>query len=114
MQTVETDLNRRLRALRVTSALAAIPDVLLSRNKRRQCQTMKVSLGTVHALPADVRKALVTSSKALAAWNDIKPLARNEWICWIISVKNSETSEGPCAKSVFRAYRRECAGRVAG
>ena len=52
---------------------------------------MKVSSGTVHALPADLRKALVAAPKALAAWDDITPLARNEWICWTISVKTPET-----------------------
>jgi hypothetical protein len=24
-------------------------------------------------------------------WEDITPLARNEWICWVISVKKPET-----------------------
>ncbi len=47
--------------------------------------------GVVHDLPADLKKALVTNSKALETWNDITPLARNEWICWIESAKKSET-----------------------
>ena len=47
--------------------------------------------GTVHNLPADLRKALTADRKALAAWEDITPLARNEWICWTISVKTPET-----------------------
>ena len=28
---------------------------------------------------------------ALAAWNDLTPLARNEWVCWIISVRKAGT-----------------------
>src|SRR5690348_7962841 len=28
---------------------------------------------------------------ARAKWEDITPLARNEWICWVISVKKPET-----------------------
>lgn len=51
----------------------------------------KISNGTVHMLPPDFKKALATDSKALAKWEDITPLARNEWICWIISVKKPET-----------------------
>src|ERR1700759_2196189 len=51
----------------------------------------KLSGGTVHDLPADVRKALAADPKALAAWESITPIARNEWICWVISVKKSET-----------------------
>ena len=29
--------------------------------------------------------------KALAAWEDLTPLSRNEWICWTTSVKTPET-----------------------
>lgn len=47
----------------------------------------KISEGTAHKLPDDLRRALATDAKALAAWEDITPLARNEWICWAISVK---------------------------
>ncbi len=47
--------------------------------------------GVVHKMPVDLRKALMSDSKALAAWQDITPLARNEWICWTISVKKLET-----------------------
>ena len=47
--------------------------------------------GVVHELPADLKKALTASAKALEAWNDITPLARNEWICWIESAKKADT-----------------------
>mgnify|MGYP001591295545 FL=1 len=40
----------------------------------------EISSGTVHALPMDLQKALASKSKALTAWEDITPLARNEWI----------------------------------
>jgi hypothetical protein len=43
--------------------------------------------GTVHALPADLRKALLADDSALERWRDLTPLARNEWICWTINVK---------------------------
>src|ERR1700743_2396387 len=52
--------------------------------------TVRVSGGVVHNLPADLRKALSSDPKALSAWEDITPLARNEWICWTISVKTPE------------------------
>ncbi len=51
----------------------------------------EISSGTVHKLPDDLRQALASSAKALAAWEDITPLARNEWICWTISVKTPQT-----------------------
>jgi uncharacterized protein YdeI (YjbR/CyaY-like superfamily) len=50
----------------------------------------KISGGVAHVLPADLQKALASDSKALAAWEDITQLARNEWICWVISVKTPE------------------------
>jgi hypothetical protein len=50
-----------------------------------------ISGGTVHPLPKDMRKALTSSKALLNAWEDISPLARNEWICWTISVKKEET-----------------------
>src|SRR6478609_5777743 len=43
--------------------------------------------GVVHDLPADLKKALTSDAKALETWEDITPLARNEWICWIESAK---------------------------
>jgi uncharacterized protein YdeI (YjbR/CyaY-like superfamily) len=50
-----------------------------------------ISAGTVHTLPSDLKKEIISSPKALATWEDITPLARNEWICWVESVKKSET-----------------------
>lgn len=50
-----------------------------------------ISNGTVHKAPADLQKSLTSDPKALATWEDITPLARNEWICWVESVKKLET-----------------------
>ena len=50
-----------------------------------------IASGVVHNLPADLKKALLSSEKLLATWNSLTPLARNEWICWTISVKKPET-----------------------
>ena len=51
----------------------------------------KIPGGVVHDLPADLKKALEGDSKALETWEDITPLARNEYICWIESAKKAET-----------------------
>jgi uncharacterized protein YdeI (YjbR/CyaY-like superfamily) len=53
----------------------------------------KISGGVAHDLPADLRSALISDPKALALWEDITPLSRNEWICWVISVKKPETRQ---------------------
>ena len=52
---------------------------------------MKISSGTVHNLPSDLRNHLLDHPNMLKAWQDITPLARNEFICWIISAKKPET-----------------------
>lgn len=51
----------------------------------------KLSAGLVHKVPADLRKALLKSPKAIAAWEDISPIARNEWLCWVENAKLIET-----------------------
>ncbi len=43
----------------------------------------QIAGGVVHALPDDLKEALKLQPEALATWDDITPLARNEWICWI-------------------------------
>jgi len=47
--------------------------------------------GPVHSLPADLRKAISEKAAIKAAWDSLTPLARNEWICWVISAKKPET-----------------------
>jgi len=51
----------------------------------------RVPGGVVHQLPADLREALIASSRALAAWRDVTPLARNEFICWVEDAKQETT-----------------------
>ncbi len=50
-----------------------------------------VATGVVHTVPPDMRKALTANKDVLEAWNDLTPLARNEWICWTTIVKKPET-----------------------
>jgi uncharacterized protein YdeI (YjbR/CyaY-like superfamily) len=56
-----------------------------------QMTNREIAGGVVHALPDDLRAALLVDRDALATWDDITPLARNEWICWIESAKRAET-----------------------
>lgn len=50
-----------------------------------------IATGVVHKVPTDLRKVLTSDLTIYEAWEDITPLARNEWICWIISAKKQET-----------------------
>lgn len=46
--------------------------------------------GVVHEVPGDLRVVL-SEEVVRVVWNGLTPLARNEWICWVISVKRAET-----------------------
>jgi len=73
--------------------------------------TTKISGGTVHKMPADLRKALVASPKVLALWEDITPLARNEFICWVENAKQIETRKRRIQRSceeLLEGKRRPC------
>jgi hypothetical protein len=71
----------------------------------------KTSSGTAHTLPADLRAALVSSKTALAAWESLTPLARNEWICWTTAVKQEKTRKEHVKRVVSElkeGMRRPC------
>lgn len=50
-----------------------------------------ISAGTAHAMPIDLYRALTTSKATIELWEDLTPLARNEWICWVTFPKKEET-----------------------
>ena len=71
----------------------------------------KIATGTVHKLPADLREALISNPKAREAWEDLTPLARNEWICWITFVKKDETRQEHVKRTIKElkeGVRRPC------
>ena len=71
----------------------------------------EIADGVVHKMPADLRKSLTSAAAALAAWGDITPLARNEWICWIESAKLIETRRRRIErtrKELIQGKRRPC------
>ena len=72
---------------------------------------MAISSGTVHKVPADLRVALTSDLKALAIWESLTPLARNEWICWITFVKKDETRKEHVKRTISElkdGMRRPC------
>ena len=50
-----------------------------------------IASGTVHKVPQDMRDALSADPAALAKWEGLTPLARNEWICWVTFFKKEDT-----------------------
>ncbi len=70
-----------------------------------------ISSGTAHKLPSDLQKALVSDTVALALWEDLTPLARNEWICWVTFFKKEETRKDHVKRVVNElkdGMRRPC------
>lgn len=70
-----------------------------------------ISSGVVHKIPADLRDALTSDPKALALWEDITPLARNEWLCWVENAKQMETRNrriGRVRGELKEGMRRPC------
>ena len=67
--------------------------------------------GEAHRMPTDVQKALTATPKALAVWESITPLARNEWICWIEFAKKQETRNHRIERTrteLSKGKRRPC------
>lgn len=72
---------------------------------------MAISTGVVHRVPADLREVLASAPQVRDACNDLTPLARNEWICWVISVKKAETRSkhiGRLREELLDGKRRPC------
>jgi uncharacterized protein YdeI (YjbR/CyaY-like superfamily) len=70
-----------------------------------------VSADFRHAIPEDLRNALDANIALEEKWNDLTPLARNEWICWMISPKTEETRNKHLRRlqeEVLAGKRRPC------
>lgn len=52
---------------------------------------IKIAQGVAHKIPKDMKEVILSSEKLGEIWNGLTPLARNEWICWVMSVKKPET-----------------------
>lgn len=73
--------------------------------------TVTISPGVLHEVPADLKTVLLADPAARAKWEDITPIARNEWICWIESVKKPETRRNHIVRAqseLKEGKRRPC------
>jgi len=71
----------------------------------------RISSGVVHKLSEDLKKALVSVPGVLNIWEEITPLARNEWICWVESARKQETRNQRIkrvCKDLMNGKRRPC------
>ena len=56
-----------------------------------QGMNMSVLSGIFHEIADDMKIVLSADSELLFIWNNLTPIQRNEWICWVTFVKKEET-----------------------
>ncbi len=67
--------------------------------------------GTVHAMVEDVQQELAANPDALALWQSLTPLGRNEYLCWVQDAKRSATRSRRVARlieTLREGKRRPC------
>jgi uncharacterized protein YdeI (YjbR/CyaY-like superfamily) len=78
----------------------------------KQLLKNKISGGVVHKLPTDLQKVLASFPRVKTTWEEITPLARNEWICWVEDAKKAETRsqriERTCTELMEGMHRPCC------
>jgi len=70
-----------------------------------------ISTGVVHEVPEDLKAALIKNADLLTKWNNLTPLSRNEWICWVTIVKKSGTRKEHIkrlSKELLEGGKRPC------
>lgn len=51
----------------------------------------RISGGLVHEMPADLANTLRQEKETLPLWENLTPIARNEFICWVEDAKQEKT-----------------------
>lgn len=67
--------------------------------------------GTVHEAGEDLQAAIRSDPDVLALWEGLKPLGRNEFICWVDDAKRAETRRRRIARTceeLLEGKKRPC------
>lgn len=67
--------------------------------------------GVVHEAGADMQAAIRKDAAVFALWQDLTPLGRNEFICWVEDAKRAATRQRRIARTVeelLEGKRRPC------
>ena len=67
----------------------------------------KLSGGLAHTRPADLVDALTEAEEAARLWQELTPIGRNEFICWVEDAKQTTTR----AKRIKRAMEELLEGQ---
>lgn len=71
--------------------IIAITKARQAMSTKKNIGMIEISAGVVHSMPDYLYNALLGDESALAKWETLTPLARNEWICWVTYPKQEET-----------------------
>lgn len=67
--------------------------------------------GTVHEAGEDLQAALRSDPQILRLWQELTPLGRNEFICWVEDAKQARTRERRIARTreeLLEGKKRPC------
>lgn len=73
--------------------------------------TNEISGGVAHKMPNDLKDAILSNKEVDKLWEDITPLARNEFICWVEDAKQEKTRERRIKRTseeLLEGKRRPC------
>lgn len=65
----------------------------------------------LHKLPKDIKELIDNNSTLKEKWDNLTPLARNEWICWVTIVKKQETRDNHLERleeEILEGVKRPC------
>ena len=109
-----TSDNKGNRWLKITESMYSISDIDTEETVTMEITRIGEEIET--RVPIDLRKALATTPKAQSLWANITPIARRDWIFWIISGKKLETRkiriDKACAMLASGKRRVCCFGGV--
>tara|TARA_R110002020_G_scaffold243498_2_gene457033 strand:- start:6264 stop:6650 length:387 start_codon:yes stop_codon:yes gene_type:complete len=75
------------------------------------CMKSKISGGLVHELPTDLIDALTETTEVTNLWEELTPIARNEFICWVEDAKQDKTRTRRIKRTVeelLEGQKRPC------
>lgn len=73
--------------------------------------TEKLTGGLVHELPSDLAAALTEADEVAGLWENLTPIGRNEFICWVEDAKREATREKRIRRAVeelLEGQKRPC------
>jgi len=67
--------------------------------------------GTVHQAAEDLQAVLQSDPRVLSLWENLTPLGRNEFICWVEDAKQAKTRQRRIARTceeLLEGLKRPC------